>query len=121
MMVGPAIGSFLYELFGFQIVFLIVTAFNFTVTLIIIFLVPKEVVDINDQTLELENEENSVANAYNQTKILITQENGFSDDLNIMTTSKFNNSKENDFISVSYIRLFFNPIIFLTSIPKFTF
>ena len=55
VMIGPAIGSFLYALFGFQMVFLFAAVYSFLWTIAIAFLIPKSV-DINDQTLELANE-----------------------------------------------------------------
>ena len=73
MILGPAIGSFLYELFGFQTVFLIVASFDFIVALVVIFMVPKEV-DINDRSLESTSEQNSIAVIYNQANNLINQQ-----------------------------------------------
>ena len=118
MILGPAIGSFLYELFGFQTVFLIVASFDFIVAFVVIFMVPKEV-DINDQSLESTSEQNSIAVIYNQATNLINQKNWSSDDGNVLSITKVNHHEEIQLQSVRYLKLFFNPIILFTSIASF--
>ena len=118
VMIGPAIGSFLYDLFGFQMVFLSVAVFNFLWAIAIAFLIPKSV-DINDQTLELENEQNQVVNIYNQSNNFINKESIRSDEMHYSTQVKCQDENKYEQNPVSYLGLCYNPIIFLTSIVSF--